>query len=223
MNYHLTTQSGNVKTGPIPVSTSSATTCPTACPLRNGGCYARGGPLGMHWRAVTEGKRGVTFAEFIEQVRELPLGTLWRHNQAGDLPGTGNRIDGAKLRELTAANRLRRGWTYTHKPMSPANAAAVREANAGGFAVNLPANNLTHADELSALGVGPVVVVLPSDSAPTVYTPAGRKVIVCPAQQREGITCADCGLCARRDRSVIVGFLAHGSARRAAERIACEM
>ena len=84
MRFHLAKSSRNAKTGPIPVSTSSATTCPDSCPFKRNGCYAEGGPLAMHWRAITEGKRGTAWPEFIAAVEALPKGQLWRHNQAGD-------------------------------------------------------------------------------------------------------------------------------------------
>lgn len=213
--YHLTLASGNAKTGSIPVSTSPSKTCPPSCPLRGGGCYAQSGPLAWHWRRVSQGERGTSWGKFTASIAELPAGQLWRHNQAGDLPGTGDAIDSRALAQLVRANEGKRGWTYTHKPVvgdgniATGNRASVRHANRNGFTINLSANNLRHADELKAADCGPVVVVVPGDSAHTVYTPAGNRVVVCPAQRSEGVTCADCGLCARQ-RSVIVGFLAHG-------------
>lgn len=225
MNYHLTIKSANGKTGSIPVSTSSARTCPVSCPQNGAGCYARGGPLGMHWRAVTSGKRGVAFGEFLHQVKSLPAGTVWRHNQAGDLPGVGDEIDGAKLARLVAASSHTKAWTYTHKPVigdSPTitmNRAAIRNANLHGFRINLSADNLVEADALADADCGPVVVIVPSDAVAT-KTPAGRRVIICPAQTSE-VTCAQCQLCAKT-RSVIIGFRAHGAARRKAEAVCAQ-
>ena len=60
---------------------------------------------------------------------------------------------------------------------------------------------------------GPVVVVLPSTQTANTKTPAGRAVVVCPATQRDDVTCASCQLC-QRQRDVIVGFPAHGTRRR---------
>ena len=53
---HLSPKSSNVKTGPIPVSTTTKATCPATCGMRES-CYAASGPLALHWRAVSEGKR----------------------------------------------------------------------------------------------------------------------------------------------------------------------
>jgi len=220
-HYYLTTKSRNAKTGPIPVSTTSADTCPAACPFRGNGCYADGYPLKGRWDEVTRGERGGNLAAFCEQVAALPEGALWRHNQAGDLPGDGESIDSAGLAAIVAANNGKRGFTFTHySPDRKRNAAAIREANASGFTVNLSANNLAHADDLAALDIGPVAVVLPAgfDGRRTT-TPAGRKVAQCPATYRD-TTCADCGLCAKRDRRVIVGFPAHGINKRKASAVA---
>jgi hypothetical protein len=225
MRYHLTLQSTNVKTGPIPVSTTSARTCPPECPLKGKGCYADAGPLALHWRKVTESARGDEFARFCESIARLPDGQLWRHNQAGDLPGIGSRIDAAALARLAAANTGRHGFTYTHKPVTgkhgPANRAAIAAANAAGFTVNLSANSLAHADELAALDIAPVVAIVPSDTSDSFQTPSGRHGVVCPAQTRDDVTCASCKLCSRRDRrGLIIGFKAHGTHARAVDSIA---
>jgi hypothetical protein len=230
---HVTPTSANVKTGPILVTTTSALTCPDACPFkrtRDGvkGCYADGGPLAMHWQAVTLGKRGEPWADALAtlaaELRRKGKGATWRHNQAGDLPGQGDEIDADGLAALVKVNAdaHARGFTYTHKPLvgstqADANLAAVKAANAGGFTVNASANNLAQADTLAALGGVPVVVVVAHDAPDTLATPSGRKVVVCPAQRRDDVTCASCRLCSRSDRSVIVAFRAHGASYRRAE------
>lgn len=208
---HLSPQSANAKTGPIPVSTTTRATCPLDCAMRDG-CYAASGPLALHWSAVTAGARGTDWATFCGAIAALPDGQLWRHNQAGDLPGDGRTVDPAALGALVAANRGRRGFTYTHYRDS-ASLEWVRHANAWGFTVNLSANNLADADTLADTGAGPVVCVLPSDATENARTPAGRRVVVCPATQRDDVSCATCQLC-QRQRDVIVGFPAHGTKRR---------
>jgi hypothetical protein len=245
--FHITPTSSNVKTGKILVTTSTASTCPEACPFRHdrdGGCYAGnptkgGSPLTLHWREVTEGRRGAPWITFVDDLRKAldakGRGALWRHNQAGDLPGRGNVVDGKALAQLVDVNvaTRARGFTYTHKPLlavdaggdallADLNLAHVVDANARGFTVNASANNLAHVDAIKK-EVGdlvPVVVVLPADAPLTSTTPDGHKVVVCPAQRRDDVTCATCGLCARADRSVVVGFLAHGAQARKATEVA---
>ena len=102
MNVHLTLKSANAKTGPIPVSTSSSATCPEACPFQSKGCYAKGGPLALHWAKVSSGERGTDWAGFTAAISALPEGQFWRHNQAGDLPVSGGTVDPVALGELVA-------------------------------------------------------------------------------------------------------------------------
>jgi hypothetical protein len=207
-------RSGNKKTGPIPVSITDTSSCPTTCAFQGAGCYAAYGMLGGHWRATA--RRGLSWSEFCARVAALPPGTLWRHNEAGDLPSgkTRDAIDARALRQLVAANRGRRGFSFSHYPMDhAANRRAVAAANADGFTINLSADSLEEADELAALRIAPVAVVLPADvPARATRTPAGRKVVVCPAQT-SGLTCETCQLCAVPRRKAIVGFRAHGQFR----------
>jgi hypothetical protein len=224
MKIHLTPISSNVKTGPIPVTTSDASTCPDVCPFKKSGCYADSGPLALHWSKVSKGERGNDLATLAKQIRAFPRNQVWRHNQAGDLPGIGNVIDSDALAQIVEANKGRRGFTYTHKPVegesNASNLDAVKSANAKGFTINLSGNNLAHADRLVDLNAGPVVCVVPEATGNTFFTPAGRKGVVCPAQQRDDITCANCQLCTRAMRSVIIGFRAHGTSKKKAEAIA---
>tara|TARA_S200002703_G_C3764684_1_gene235416 strand:- start:358 stop:885 length:528 start_codon:yes stop_codon:yes gene_type:complete len=172
----------------------------------------------MHWNKVSDGERGTALDAFADQIKALPENQLWRHNQAGDLPGTGNRINRRQLRQIVKANEGKRGFTYTHKPLTPTNITAIREANAGGFTVNVSANNPSQAAALIKTGL-PVVTVLPSGS-PKVTKIDDQRIVACPATQRDGVTCATCGLCARANRDYIIGFPVHGSAKRKADIIA---
>jgi hypothetical protein len=204
-------KSSNVKVGKIPVTTSSRNTCPESCPFQKNGCYADSGPLSLHWNKVSEGdKRSISFDEFIKAIESIPEGQLWRHNQAGDLVGEGESIDGGCLEKLISANRGKKGYTYTHKVNDERNFKLIKKSNDEGFTINLSANSLDHADSLKELNVGPVVVVLPYDETNNVMTPKGNKVILCPATQKDGVSCSSCKLCQKANRSVIVGFPSHG-------------
>jgi hypothetical protein len=91
------------------------------------------------------------------------------------------------------------------------NRHTVREANANGFVINLSADTAAEADELAALDIGPVVVTMPEDESQWfAFTPDNRRVVPCPAVTHDGVRCVDCGLCAVRDRQVVIGFPGHG-------------
>lgn len=202
---------GNRKTGPIPTTRSPASTCPDSCALKGNGCYAENAPLVWAWEK--DETRGISWDELLLKIRKIPTGSLWRHNEAGDL-------DFETLERLAAANSGRRGFTYTHHvpTQNPRRLADLRAANAGGFTINVSADNVLIADRYVTLGL-PTVVVL-SQKAPNVsYTPAGNKIVACPAEKSDRVTCATCGLCALPKRDYIIGFRAHGTRKKTAERV----
>lgn len=219
---HLTLKSRNEKVGPIPVSTTEAKSCPGDCPFKKSGCYADGGPLALFWGKVSRGDAGVSWGEFCGQVAALPEGQLWRHNQAGDLPTVdGVNIDNVEMAQLLVANQGRKGFTYTHhNPAQGFNGKIIKAANEQGFTVNLSGNNLKHADTLAALNIGPVVAVVDVDHPEKSTTPEGRAVVVCPEQTGKAKSCAECKLCQKANRGVIVAFRAHGVSKRKAIAIA---
>ena len=244
MNFHLSVKSRNKKTGPIPVSTSSAKTCPDSCPLKKHGCYGDAGPLNWHWKKVTEGRAGGSWSDFLESIKAIKPDQLWRHNQVGDLPPSAENaelIDSKQLAQLAEANTGRRGFTFTHyDPTAGDNAEHIAAANAAGFTINLSGNNLDHADQLARTKAGPVVSVLPAEygrrhkgtewletmqvfrrriKALPNKTPRGNKIAICPATFMD-TNCKDCGLCQNWHRNSIVGFPAHGPSTKKADLIA---
>jgi hypothetical protein len=192
-----------------------------------------GATAGETFKSGPNNNQSLTWQQFCGKVAGFAKDTFWRHNQAGDLPGVGDRIDGAALAQLVDANEKAgaRGFTYTHKPIvgphGQNNQKAIMAANMRGFTVNLSANNLDEADTLAGAGIGPVVVVLPAEvqgKQDDLRTPDGRKVVVCPATYMGGEnyarrSCDTCQLC-QRQRSTIVGFPAHGASKRKASAIA---
>ena len=234
-NYHMTRRSGNGKTGKIPVTTTSAESCPDSCPLKGNGCYGELSYQGMHWEKVTRRERGGDLDELCGKIEALPDRQLWRHNVSGDLPGQGDKIDMAAVRKLVIANIGKRGYTYTHYPMADFdNRVAVYWANREGFTINLSANNLVHADNLADLNIAPVVTLLPAGQVQLIrqntgynykcrklntVTPAGRTVIVCPATYKKRVTCATCKLCQKKGNRPVIGFPVHGSKSKAAQAV----
>lgn len=222
----LTMASHNKKTGPIPVSISDPTTCPPSCPLKGKGCYAESGNTAMHWTQAwtnpehREHKAFLPWQEFCNKVKALPAGQVWRHNEAGDLPHVDGAINVEALADLVLANNGKRGFTYTHHdPTLASNAAAIRAANECGFTVNVSADNAAEVDRFKAMGVAPVVCLLPVDAPHKATTPAGHRIVACPAEGGR-TTCQACRLCADPDRDVVIGFRAHGARKAKASQIA---
>ena len=216
--FYTINMKGNSKTA-IPTTTSSKTTCPNTCPLKEKGCYAKYSFLGKHWENVTNGtaKNSMEFGELLQTIKALPDGQLWRHNQAGDLPHVDGKIVATKAYKLAQANKGKKGFTYTHHDVEGdwkhANSKIIKDLNEMGFTVNLSANDLDQADSYVDKGIAPVVSLIPMDSEKVSYTPKGRKVIACPAE-KEKITCKQCKLCSDSKRDYVIGFRAHGTAKK---------
>jgi len=207
MKIHFVKKSSNRKTGAIPVTYSQRETCPESCPHYRSDCYAEDYYTRLTWDKVAA--RGSSLPELCDSIAALPEGQLWRFNVAGDLAGKGEAVDAYALGKIVRANIGRRGFTYTHKKNRDAIKWA-RHATEWGFTVNLSADDAGEADTLAAHGL-PLVCIVPMDTPERTTTPAGRPIVVCPAQTRDDKTCENCGLCQHADRAVIVGFRAHGT------------
>jgi hypothetical protein len=218
LRFHLSRVSSNAKTGPIPVSTSSKATCPT-CPFMGNGCYAASGPLatigsGHPWRTVA--RRSLTSWLRSARYRLASYGVTIKPATCRTLPG---RISRRFIRGMTAANRGRRGFTYTHHDLTKGeNLSLIRYANRNGFTVNVSTESEAAADRAIAAGL-PAVIAVPSTETRTTWrTPDGNVVLVCPAQRSDTKTCSDCQLCSdKRGRRVVIAFVAHGTAKRKAD------
>ncbi len=225
-NAHFTAQSSNAKTGPVAGTTISDDSCPDSCALkfrrdaagtieldaagkpRRGPCYAKHGPIGMHWSMVSSGKRGGNYRATLDNLRSVPRKRLIRHKFAGDDP----HVNGAVIEsdylykvECTGTNPH---IDYTHHEPSEHNLAVWKAGRARGFIQNLSADSVVDADRKFDTGF-PVTVVLPIDAPKVSYTPVGRKIVACPAESAN-IQCVDCKLCAS-ERPYIIGFRAHGT------------
>ena len=218
MLVHITKKSANAKTGAMPVTTTEESSCPKSCPhLQSGGCYAKSGPVSWHWNKVSKGLRGGTWDELTTYVSKLKAGQLWRHNQAGDFFSTEQgskeyiRLD--LLKSLVDANKSSgaKGYTYTHHELHTHNLEAIKYSNRNGFTVNASCESMTQADDAIAQGV-PAVCVVDSTKPVPARTPAGTRVLVCPAQdETRDVDCKSCGICQQSNRKCVVAFLAHGN------------
>jgi hypothetical protein len=233
--YLLTKKSENHKTGLMAVSTSPKQTCSTACPFKDNGCYAATGPLALWWNRCSENTDDpkASWKAFCAKISALPAGTVFRHNQAGDLvpkAGSKHELDGKAAMLLASSCKEAEvsGFTYTHYPVLAAdceglspklrlkairnNRLVVEKMNRAGFTVNVSTNSLSHADAVIDSGIdAPVVVVLPGDvKAKSLKTPKGRKVLVCPQAWNKETTCSSCKICLHAGRKAIIGFPSHG-------------
>ena len=221
MNIHFTAKSSNSKTGPMLTTIQSSDTCAPGCPFKGHGCYAEFSYLGILWKRVSKGALVKEWQAFLTAVKKQQKGSLWRMSVAGDLPHDNGDIDEGKLQEIVEANKHMSGFSYSHHEVlnNEHNRDAVKHANDNGFTINLSADNLKDADKKAALGIGPVAVPIAIDPENwPKTTPEGRPIVVCLNTTKD-LTCVECGLCAVAKRKSVVGFPAHGTAKRKIEEI----
>jgi len=211
--FKFVQKSSNAKTGPIPVVYSSRSTCPDSCPMKGAECYAEYGPVRLAWNRA---ESGISASELSAEIAKLPREGIWRYGVAGDLPGENESVDVQALDLLIRANSARDVIAYSHKK-SEQSLSAIRDANQRGFTINISADSVSEADYYYRQDL-PTVLTVPSDAPEVTYTASGARVVVCPAQTREDVTCESCRLCSVSNRRVIVGFRAHGTKTKSLDR-----
>ena len=222
MRVRFTKVSHNTKTGPIGVTMTESASCPDTCALKAAGCYAKFSFVGILWRQLDKGTHGIEWDQFIRELSAMPSGYTFRHNVSGDLPHDNGVINREMMHQLIKASKRKTGFTYTHHALTVYNQSVIAMANFGGFTVNVSCDNLDQVDNAIKLGL-PAATILPEVSGKTTVTPAGNRVITCPATYRDDVTCASCGdgrpLCARYDRGYAIGFPVHGVGKKKAEKV----
>lgn len=207
----------NRKLGGIPATRTERASCPTTCPFYDKGCYAKYGPESIHWSKMTN---AMNWLEMCNQIFRLPKGQLWRHNTSGDLPHQNGIIDSQMLGSLVRANKNKKGFTFTHHILNEENISTIQEANVQGFTINASTESVEIADSIMTNHGIPAVSVIPSSETRRFFrTEKGRKVAVCPATIHENVSCASCGMCAQSNRDFIIGFPAHGAAKKTVDSI----
>jgi len=209
MNYSFVKRSSNVKIGPIPATMSPRATCSDLCPFKRSGCFGDNFPLSLHWDRLDYA--GLSWAEMIAKVKALKAGALFRHNVVGDLAlladGT---IDEVALSEFAQAARSKRPIIYTHSEQTARNLNILARS---GLVVNVSCETYAQAERAIAHGVNAVLTVKRSEVTETTRKSKTLRLVPCPAETRDDVTCATCKLCSR-DRvasGAVVTFHAHGA------------
>ena len=147
MQVHLTLKSANVKTGPIPVSTTERDSCPADCQMK-AECYAASGPLALHWSAVSDKKRGTEWPEFTKSIAALPAANAGKRGFTYS-----HHRDAASIDWIRHANAW--GFTVNLSANDLNDADYLADQNAGPVVVVLPS---TQNENLKTPAGRPVVV-----------------------------------------------------------------
>lgn len=209
MHYSFVRRSSNVKIGPIPATMSPRATCSDLCPFKRSGCFGDNFPLSLHWDRLDYS--GLSWTEMLGKVEALRSGALFRHNVVGDLAlladGT---INAAALAQFATAATSKRPIIYTHAEQTERNLNILARSD---VVVNVSCETYAQAKRAIAHGVNAVLTVKRSEVTTTTRKDKSLRLVPCPAETRDDVTCATCELCSR-DRiasGVVVTFHAHGA------------
>lgn len=205
--------SKNAKTGMISQTYTTCNTCPTRCPFKENGCYAKMGHVRLCWDKTSE--MGVVPKDLKKLIDSTPHTNIIRHNVAGDIAKEGTSdIDEKLVKELVKAYKGLKAYTYTHCTINERNLKIAKEAIANGFVINFSTENVASAKKAKEAGV-PVVIACNTIHAKTVKK-EGLTIQQCPATLDKGVTCATCGKCWNKSRKSVIAFPVHGAGKKKA-------
>ena len=221
---HLTPSSGNSKTGEIPVTYRPMTTCEPTCPFlptgEIGGCYGTGRIFAL---AQKYSRPWVSFDELRARLAKglKPSARFLRDRVVGDVIADDGSVDhdyvGAIAALAHSFGLIPFGYSHAWRRFTRED---IRRFQDIGYVMN--ASCETREDIREAINLGMPVTIASDhvDDGETFTAPDGsvRRIVTCPAQTRESVTCASCGLCARGNRAAVVRFHIHGTARKRAEK-----
>lgn len=206
----LTTKTKNRKIGDIAATyLPIKQTCPDSCVLKDNGCYAQVGYVGMYMMKLEARFEGVSAYDLVrKEAREIAAfgpkakGKPLRLHVSGDARTTKSAI----LLRDAAKKWDGKVFTYTH-----AWRTVPRKAW-GKVSVLASCESTGEAKEAMKRGYAPSLTVAfhPGEKA---YMQDGVKIIPCPQQTRE-VTCDKCRLCMNdtmlRAQNAVISFAVHG-------------
>jgi hypothetical protein len=203
-------KSGNRKIGNISSTTVTLKTCPNSCPFKDNGCYAQSSFVGMHVSKLNK-----TTSTPLELANEeaIAINSLsgkrdLRLHVAGDC--TTNKIAGivSGAAEKYKTKHNKKVYTYTH---------AWRNVDRSSWnSVSVLASTETTHDAKIAISKGyGASIVVSSHKDTKAYMEDGLKLLPCPQQIKDSVTCETCKLCMNdtylRDNKVVIAFASHGT------------
>lgn len=213
--------SGNVKIGRVSTTYQSTVHC-VDCPMKGNGCYAEGGMVAMQKRRLDDAVRE-THASPLRSARQeaagidalRAVGQGLRLHTSGDCPSPETTRVVASAAQRFMARGGGQAWTYTHAWRR------VQRRTWRNVSVLASCETTDDARKAFAKGYAPAMVVERFDS-PKTFERDGVKLIPCPAQTRDNVTCDSCRLCWNADalhaRGMGIAFEAHGASKKRAAR-----
>ena len=193
-------------------------TCPTSCPLKDNGCYAKQSFVGMHnfkLQQLNENKKAydIIRSEAREIIKMGPKakGQTLRIHVSGDARTNAS----AKLLSNAATYWDGKVYSYTH---------AWREVNReswGGISILASCENMEDVKAAYKKGYASAIVV-DTHKDEKAYMAGEFKIIPCPNQTKD-VKCIDCGLCMNdkflKDNKSVIAFAVHGAGKKKALKV----
>jgi len=218
----LTLRSKNEKTGNVSVTYASIDgSCPTDCAHRNAGCYAQMGMVGIHTVRLDAFSKANPRHDAREvardEAREIRAAIKNGENKRPmrlHVAGDARTNSAARTLRDACENWGQSIWTYTH-------AWKKVSRDSWGPKISVLAS-VDRPEDISLAferGYAPAIVVKKHEGAKAYHDAnLGIKVIPCPAQTKENITCDKCKLCWNdtflRETRAAIAFEGHGVKKR---------
>ena len=214
-------KSKNAKIGNVSTTYQSTVHC-VDCPLKNNGCYAEGGTVAYTKRRLDKAVRADRASPLRSAQHEARgidalkiKGQALRIHTSGDCPSTETTRVVASAAQRFMARGGGQAWTYTHAWRR------VQRRTWRNVSVLASCETTEDARKAIAKGYAPAMVVERFDG-PKAFELDGIKLIPCPAQTRDNVTCESCRLCWNADalhaRGTGIAFEAHGASKKRAAR-----
>jgi hypothetical protein len=224
----LTRTPHNSKASDVSATYVPQQSCHSDCPLKNNGCYAEEGNVGIHTHRINglakAAKRSLASLrlrlakEEAKGIRALEGHRRLRVHVVGDCATADSARTVGRAMVAHQKKQGKEAWTYTHSWRR-----LSRSAWAGA---NVIASCESPEDVAKAQAKGyATALVVPPHQTNKVHMYRGVKVVPCPAQfnkqgtvlrpeQERAVVCTECNLCPRPDnllaRGLTVGFAPDG-------------
>jgi hypothetical protein len=203
-------KSGNTKVGQIAITYASQASCPSSCPLKDAGCYAELGRVGM----VTHELNKSTASPLEVALEEAAAIRAMQTTRPLRLHGVGDcsTVETTKIVAEACEEYPGIVYTYTHAHRD------VPRKNWLHVSVLASCESLDEAADAMERGYAAAVVVPEHESRgpKVVFDSQGRSMLLqpCPQQTTPGVTCNSCRLCMKDQRLLgqrrVIAFEAHG-------------
>jgi hypothetical protein len=192
--------------------------CPSSCNLKDQGCYAQLGNVGIHIHRMDKEAEGMSAL----QIARAEAKAIDSSYKGGSIPknrdlrlhvaGESRTVTGTKIINKAVGRWKNRGgndcWSYTHAWRN------VPREEWSNVSVLASVDSISDVEDARQQGYAPAIVVSEFTNAKAFKMKgSSTKWIPCPAQTKE-VPCTDCRLCFNADRlykgNFGIAFAAHG-------------